>query len=210
MTGSRLSERPRASIKVRAALAGGLVFGIAAGLTVASWTDAERVGATFTASSFNLQTNVQGAGVHVDRRLDGHGRPRRPPGSIPEAPAPGTSRCKVKTAAVSVAGTVRLSAAANGGAGLTPVLRSRIVTIRGQRPARRACSRRSDLRRGHQLHVPHGQRGSAGDARRSRVAANGGGAEVHYCIELSIATATVQATYRATAATATWTVTGQS
>ena len=68
MTGSRLPESPRASIKVRAALAGGLVFGLAAGLTVASWTDAERVGATFTASSFNLQTNVQSAGVHVDRR----------------------------------------------------------------------------------------------------------------------------------------------
>jgi hypothetical protein len=41
------------------------------------------------------------------------------------------------------------------------------------------------------------------------VAANAG-TEVAYCIELSIATATVQATYQGTAATATWTVTGQS
>jgi hypothetical protein len=41
------------------------------------------------------------------------------------------------------------------------------------------------------------------------VAANAG-SEASYCIELSIATATVQATYQGTAATATWTVTGQS
>src|SRR6185503_102844 len=39
MTVSAESGRPRASIRVRAALAGGLVFGIATSLTVASWTD---------------------------------------------------------------------------------------------------------------------------------------------------------------------------
>ena len=94
MTGSRLPERPRASIKVRAALAGGLVFGLAAGLTVASWTDAERVGATFTASTFNLQTSVQGAAYTSTGGSTGTVTGDRRRRSIREAPARGTSRSR--------------------------------------------------------------------------------------------------------------------
>lgn len=122
MTGSRLSESPRASIKVRAALSGGLVFGLAAGLTVASWTDAERVGATFTASSFDLQTSVQ-AGAYTT--------------VTPVTPVPvpvtglypgllGYVSLRVKTVAGSTAGTVTFTATANS-TGLAAVLRYRIV-----------------------------------------------------------------------------------
>ena len=120
-------ERPRASIKVRAALAGGLVFGLAAGLTVASWTDAERVGATFTASTFNLQTSVKVPRTRrrgLDRHGDGDSR-RDLSGKRRHAVrlAQGEDGCRLGR------GTVSLSAAANGGGGLTPVLRSRIVVI---------------------------------------------------------------------------------
>src|SRR5882757_5884777 len=106
MTGFRLSERPRASIKVRAALAGGLVFGLAAGLTVASWTDAERVGATFTASSFDVQSSLQGGTFTNAATVSGNVSGLYP-GSVAYI------SLKVKTVAVSAAGTVKLSAAAN-------------------------------------------------------------------------------------------------
>ena len=62
MTVSAESTRPRTSIRVRAALAAGLVMGVAAGMTVASWTDAEFVSGQFTASSFGIEVNVNGAG----------------------------------------------------------------------------------------------------------------------------------------------------
>ncbi|MGE3194019.1 MAG: SipW-dependent-type signal peptide-containing protein, partial [Microbacteriaceae bacterium] len=61
MPGSRLPTRPHASLRVRAALAGGLVLGVSAGLTVASWTDAEYTSSTFTASAFGMQSSVDGA-----------------------------------------------------------------------------------------------------------------------------------------------------
>ncbi len=50
----------RTSIRVRAALAGGLVFGLATGLTVASWTNAEYVTSTLTASRFDVEASVNG------------------------------------------------------------------------------------------------------------------------------------------------------
>jgi predicted ribosomally synthesized peptide with SipW-like signal peptide len=209
MIGSTPTEGPRASIKVRAALAGGLVFGLAAGLTVASWTDAERVGATFTASTFNLQTSVQGA-AYVSTGGTTGTVTASAAGIYPGSSGTRYVSLKVKTAAVSVGGTVSLSAAANGGGGLTPVLRSRIVTIPG------ATSCASGVFTAGATYVAGSnvsyQMVSAPLAPSVpiAVAANGGGAEVHYCIELSIATATPQVTYQGTTATATWTVTGQS
>jgi predicted ribosomally synthesized peptide with SipW-like signal peptide len=208
MTGSRLSERPRASIKVRAALAGGLVFGLAAGLTVASWTDAEFVGATFTASTFNLQTSVQGAAYTSTGGSTGTVTATAA-GIYPGSAGTRYVSLKVKTAAVSLAGTVSLSAAANAGSGLTPVLRSRIVTI----PAATACT--SAVFTAGATYVAgtnttYQMVSAALPASAAIAVLANGGSEVHYCIELSIATATVQATYQGTSATATWTVTGQS
>jgi predicted ribosomally synthesized peptide with SipW-like signal peptide len=209
MTGPRLSESPRASIKVRAALAGGLVFGLAAGLTVASWTDAERVGSTFTASSFNLQTSVQGAAYTSTGGTTGTVAATAD-GIYPGSAGTRYVSLKVKTAAVSLAGTVSLSAAANGGGGLTPVLRSRIVTI----TAATTCA--SGVFTAGAAYIAGTnttyQMVSAALPATAPISipANGGSPEVHYCIELSIATATVQATYQGQAATATWTVTGQS
>lgn len=209
MTGSRLSESPRASIKVRAALAGGLVFGLAAGLTVASWTDAERVGATFTASTFNLQTNVQNAGWTSTGGTTGTVTATAA-GIYPGSSGTRYVSLRVNTAAVSLAGTVRLSAAANAGGGLTPVLRSRIVTI----TAATTCGAGVFTAGANYIagtNTTYQMVSAALPATAPiSIAANGGGPEVQYCIELSIATATVQATYQSQAATATWTVTGQS
>ncbi len=202
MTVSAGSGGPRASIRVRAALAGGLVFGITAGLTVASWTDAEFVTSTFTASTFGLQTSVNGAAYTPATTVAADAA-----GIYPGSSGTRYVSLKVKTAADSTAGTVSLSATANGGGGLTPVLRSRIVLTTA------ACT--SAVFTGGATYVAGGAASyhlvsAALPASPAVAVAAGGGSEVGYCIELSIATATPQSTYQGTLATATWTVTGQS
>jgi predicted ribosomally synthesized peptide with SipW-like signal peptide len=55
------------SKKVRAILAGGLVLGVGAAVTLAAWNDSEFAKETFTAGSFNLQGSASGAvGSYTD------------------------------------------------------------------------------------------------------------------------------------------------
>jgi predicted ribosomally synthesized peptide with SipW-like signal peptide len=200
MTGPRLSERPRASIKVRAALAGGLVFGLAAGLTVASWTDAERVGATFTASSFDLQSSLQGATFTNSAAVTGNVAGLYP-GSLAYI------SLKVKTAAVSTAGTVSLSAAADS-AGLDAVLRYRIVR---SAPSCNAAAFTTDpfvvgdaVPTYHQVNV-------ALAATPGLALTANAGTEIDYCIELGMpATGVAQGTYAGASGVVTWNIIGTS
>ncbi len=200
MQGARLPTRPRPSIKVRAALASGLVLGLAAGLTVASWTDAERVGATFTASSFGLQSSLQGAAYTSAPSVS----------TTVTGVYPGSASyiaLKVKTAAVSTAGTVSLSAAADS-AGLDAVLRYRIV--------RTLASCNAAAFTGSPVFVVGGastyQQVSAALAPTSGLAVAANAAtEVGYCIELGLPpTGVAQLTYQGTAGTATWNIVGAS
>lgn len=46
--------------KVLAVLAGGLVLGVGAAITLAAWNDSEFATGTFTAGSFNLQGSTDG------------------------------------------------------------------------------------------------------------------------------------------------------
>ena len=201
MTGSRLSERPRVSIKVRAALAGGLVFGLAAGLTVASWTDAERVGATFTASSFDLQSSLQGATFTNVAAVSGNVTGLYP-GSLAYI------SLKVKTAAVSTAGTVSLSAAANS-TSLDAVLRYRII--------RNAPTCNATAFAGSPVYVvgsavPAYQQVSTALAATPGLALTANaGSEIDYCIELGMpATGVSQVTYAGTSGIVTWNIIGTS
>lgn len=54
-------DRHRRGRKVRAVLAGGLVLGVGAAITLAAWTDSEFATGTFTAGSFNLEGSTTGA-----------------------------------------------------------------------------------------------------------------------------------------------------
>lgn len=208
MTGSRLQAGPHASIRVRAALAAGVVFGITAGLTVASWTDAEFLApATFTASRFDVQTSLQGAAFTNASTVSATVTGLYPSATLTSGNAYVSLRAQTTTP--SIAGTVRLSAAANAGAGLTPVLRYRIVSI----PAAGTCSATSFT--GSPSYVVGGaaayQSVSAALAATatSAVSANSG-SSVQYCIEFSIPTGSAQATYAGTSATLTLIVTGSS
>ncbi|GAA2174296.1 hypothetical protein GCM10009846_19700 [Agrococcus versicolor] len=54
-------ERGRRGRKIRAILAGGLVLGIGAAVTLAVWSDSEFATGTFTAGTFNLQGSTTSA-----------------------------------------------------------------------------------------------------------------------------------------------------
>jgi hypothetical protein len=204
MTGSRLSATPRASIKVRAALASGLVLGLAAGLTVASWTNAEFTGATFTASVFGVQSSLNGAGFTTNASQTVSVTGLYPSATLTTGNAYVSLR--VKTTATSVAGSSSLSAAANAGGGLTPVLRYRVVL---------ATTCTSAAFTGSPTYVVGGagtyqlvSGALASTTALSIAAAAGTGRD--YCIELSIPTSAAQGTYAGTAGTLTLTITGVS
>jgi hypothetical protein len=200
MTGSRLLAGSRVSIRVRAALAGGLVFGLAAGLTAASWTDAEITApATFAASAFGVQTSVQGGAYSAASSVTG-----TVAGLYPGTPA--YIALKVKTAAVSAAGTVSLSAAANS-TGLAAVLRYRIVQTLA------ACT--ASAFTGTPVYIVGGAAGyqqvNAALAATTGIAVGANASsEVGYCIELSIPLGVVQATYQGVSGTPTWNILGTS
>lgn len=191
--------RPGVSIRVRAALAGGLVLGLGAGLTVASWTDAEFVKGTFTASSFDIQTSVQGGAYSGATSVTGNVAGLYP-GSLAYI------ALKVKTAAVSTAGTVSLSAAANS-TGLANVLRYRIVQTLA------SCTATAFT--GSPVYVVGGastyQQVNTALAATTGIAVNANaGSEVGYCIELGIPLGTVQTGNQGASGTPTWNVTGTS
>lgn len=124
MASSATSAGSRISIRVRAALAGGLVFGIATGRTVASWTDAEYAASTFTASRFDIETSLNGGGAYASTS------------SVPIAvggvyPGPAGAVYQgilIRTVTPSIAGTVTFRHPAIASAGtLAAVLRYRAV-----------------------------------------------------------------------------------
>lgn len=207
MSGSRPQAGPRASVRVRAALAGGLVFGIAAGLTVASWTDAEFTSASFGTSSFGVQASLNGAAYTAASTVSTTVTGLYPSATLTSGNA--YVSLKAKTTVGSIAGTVRLSAAANAGTGLTPVLRYRIVSI----AAAGTCSATSFT--GTPTYIVGGaaayQNVSAALAPTSTLALSANAAtEIQYCIELSIVPASAQATYAGTSGTLTLTLAGTS
>lgn len=203
MTGSRPQTRPRVSIRVRAALAGGLVFGLGAGLTVASWTNAEFTRSTFTASTFGVQSSVNGAAFTTNATISATAS-----GLYPSATLTTGRRyisLRVLTTATSVAGTVRLSATAATGT-LAPVLRYRIVLAT-------TCTAAAFT--GSPTYVVGGastyQAANAAlspTTALSLAAAAGTGRD--FCLEFSIPTGSSQVTYGGATASLPITVTGSS
>ena len=57
---AKSEPRSKKAPKVRAILAGGLVLGIGAAVTLAAWNDSEFAQGTFTAGSFNLEGSTDG------------------------------------------------------------------------------------------------------------------------------------------------------
>jgi hypothetical protein len=207
MTVSEVSGGPRESIRVRAALAGGLVFGIATSLSVASWTDAEFVTSTFTASRFDLEVNVNGAGYSAATPIS-----VTVSGVYPGSTGTVYLPVRIRTTSTSIAGMVSLNHAAIAGpTGLTSVLRYRL--IRGAATCNAAAFTAGAT------YVVGTSTLSAAPLVSTALAATtplavsaGGGSELVYCFEFSLASSGLaQATYGSSSTAAmTWNVTGSS
>jgi predicted ribosomally synthesized peptide with SipW-like signal peptide len=203
MAGFRPLRGPRSSIRVRAALAGGLVFGLAAGVTVASWTDAESATASFTTTRFGVEQSVAGGGYTQSTSVvltvtDVY------PGSTGRVFVP----ILLRTTAGSLAGTVTVAhAAVASPTGLTSVLRYRMV---------RSASCDASAFSGSPVYLAGDAAttlpvSSALTATNAGSLAAAGGSTLGLCLEFSLPTGLAQATYQGTSTAAlAFTVAGSS
>ncbi|KJL29706.1 SipW-dependent-type signal peptide-containing protein [Microbacterium oxydans] len=190
------------SRRIRAVLAGGLVFGIGAAATLAAWNDSEYAAATFQAGRFDIVGAVDGA-TFASHATTGAAATLSF-ALAPTAMAPGTTTYalfSVKTANPSVAGTLQLNAGTPGGTGLATYLTYGVRTIAGTTcngttyPAGTAV-------------VADGSALTANGATTQAVTANGG-APVNYCIAVTLPTTAANAAQGLTM-TQTWQFIGTS
>ena len=182
VTRSEMRERRRLrSRRWRAVLAGGLVLGIGAAVTLAAWNDSEYGSASFTAGRFDIVGAVDGstfsshattgAAAALNFQL------------APTAMAPGNATYalfSVKTANPSVAGTLQLTAGTPGGTGLATYLTYGVRTISGT-----TCNA-TTYAAGTAV-VADGSALTANGATTQAVTANGG-AQVNYCFAVTLPT----------------------
>lgn len=70
-TTGQSTERPARSRKLRAVLAGGIVLGIGAAVTLAAWNDSEFASGLFSSGEFNLQGSIDNAAYTDHESSDG-------------------------------------------------------------------------------------------------------------------------------------------
>ncbi|HEY4558091.1 MAG TPA: SipW-dependent-type signal peptide-containing protein [Enteractinococcus sp.] len=71
MSASVTEPKKNTSKKVKALLAGGLVLGVGAAVTLAAWTDQEWAEGLFTTGSFNIESSVDGTTFGDNETQDG-------------------------------------------------------------------------------------------------------------------------------------------
>ncbi|MGH3691881.1 MAG: SipW-dependent-type signal peptide-containing protein [Microbacterium sp.] len=180
VTRSEMRERRRLrSRRLRAVLAGGLVFGIGVTATLAAWNDSEYGTASFTAGKFDIVGAIDGttfsshattgAAATLNFQL------------APTAMAPGNSTYalfSVKTVNPSVAGTLQLTAGTPAGTGLATYLTYGVRTIAGT-----TCN--STTYAAGTAVVADGSALTAGGSATQVVTANGA-AQVNYCFAVTL------------------------
>ncbi|WP_235564190.1 SipW-dependent-type signal peptide-containing protein [Microbacterium sp. Root553] len=170
------------SRRIRAVLAGGLVFGVGATMTLAAWNDSEYSSATFTAGRFDIVGAVDGAAFSSHPTSTPIGSTAALTFSAPfGAMVPGTTvyaLFSVKTANPSVTGSLQLSVASTAGTGLGPYLRYGVRTITGT-----TCNA-TTYPAGTAVVADNSTMSTAGTGTQT-VAANGG-STVNYCIAVTL------------------------
>lgn len=190
------------SRRIRAVLAGGLVLGIGAAATLAAWNDSEYATATFQAGRFDIVGATDGA-TFTSHATTGTAASLAF-ALAPTAMAPGTTTYalfSVKTANPSVAGTLQLTAGTPGGTGLAASLTYGVRTIAGT-----TCN--STTYAAGTAVVADGSALTANGAATQAVTANGG-AQVNYCIAVTLPTTAANAAQGLTM-TQTWQFVGTS
>ena len=201
------ARMPRAgtlSRRLRAILAGGLVLGVGAAVTLAAWTDQETASGSFNASVFNTESSV-------DRVTWAHNT--NPPVATFTAAtgmSPTTSTFSPfnirTTAATSVGGTVSLTALTRTGI-LTDVLEYRIARLA---TTTTVCNV-TNIAAGTFIVGGTSTWVAASAALPAPVtsAIGAAGSELRYCIDVRIASGAANS-YQGTSGTLTWTFTATS
>lgn len=196
--------------RVRALLAGALVLGVGATLTLAAWTDTETARGTFTASTFGIvgsasATGPASAGSYAENTS---ALPAALTFSAPfGAMSPGTtvySRFAVKTtAATGVTGKVSLAADSGNGAGLGNYLTYGVKIIADSS----ACNA-TTYAAGASAGVDAPKALTVGSTVQQNLAV-AGGTPVVYCFAVTLPPGTTNAA-QGSSVTATWTFTATS
>lgn len=200
-TGMREARRLR-SRRIRALLAGGLVLGVGATMTLAAWNDSEYATATFTAGTFDIVGAADGA-TFASHATAGTAAALTFV-AAPTAMAPGTTTYalySVKTTNPSIAGTLQWNAGTPGGTGLATHLTYGVRTISGT-----ACN--STTYAGGTAVVADGSALTANGTTTQSVSANGGN-QVNYCVAVTLPLTAANAAQSLTM-TQTWQVLGTS
>lgn len=170
------------SRRLRAVLAGGLVLGIGAAVTLAAWNDSEYATATFQAGKFDIVGATDGA-TFTNHATTGAAAALTF-ALAPTAMAPGNTTYalfSVKTVNPSVAGTLQLTAGTPGGTGLATYLTYGVKTIAGT-----TCSA-ATYAGGTSVVVADGSALTASGSATQVVTANGA-SQVNYCIAVTLPT----------------------
>lgn len=197
--------------RVRALLAGSLVLGVGATLTLAAWTDTEQARGTFAASTFGIVGSASSTAPAPENTFTDYSVTATPAALAFTAPfdtmSPGTTvyaRFAVKTtAATNVTGKVALSAAAGAGSGLGPYLKYGVKVI----PSTSTCTAASFAASSTVIVAEGSALTVAGSNPQALAAA--GSSTVPYCFAVTLPTGTANAAQGLTS-TATWTFTATS
>lgn len=166
--------------RTRALLAGGLVLGVGATMTLATWSDTEYAAVTFTAGTFSLVGSPDGTTFSE--------HPEAPGASLdftlsPTALVPGTTvyaLYSVKTAATSVAGTATLTGDPTNSDGFRTYLSYGVTAIAGTSCSSATHSAGTEV-------VPAGSALTVGAAGGLAVSAVGASV-INYCLAVTLKT----------------------
>ena len=166
--------------RTRALLAGGLVLGVGATMTLATWSDNENATSTFTAGTFSLVGSTDGTTFSE--------HPEAPGASLdfalsPTALIPGTTvyaLYSVKTAATSVAGTATLTGDSANSDGFRTYFSYGVTAIAGTTCSSATHSAGAEV-------VPAGSALTVGAAGGLTVSA-AGASVINYCLAVTLKT----------------------
>lgn len=206
----RHGERGRRSRIVRAVLAGGVVFGIGAAVTLAAWNDSEVGTGSFASSVFDTESQSAGSPTYASR-------PTAPGATLSfaaTAMSPGVSHyawLNVRTTTAStVGGNVTLTGVTNNAGGLVGALEYRAVRMTAPNPTATCAAAAftgtpTFIAGGASSYLPVTT--VPGTAVANPVAAAGGA--IGFCVEVRVVNGAAN-TFQGQSATVTWQFTAAS
>ena len=205
---TRLQPLPRRTFtRVRAILAGALVLGVGASVTLASWTDSEYAAGTFTASTYRLESSTESStlpNLWKDSTAGDASLVVSAGGLSPEASKYAWLKIRT-TAASTVGGSVSLTSSTPDG-DLSPALEYRAVLTDAACDSSAFSIAATYIAGSSSTYLPAAS--VQGPPVASPLVA-GSGNQLRYCFDVRISKGTPNS-YQGKSATVTWVFTGTS